>query len=239
MADFTAPWDSAFQVGVTGQGATDRGFTEPSVQESADVQSAAQNASPEQGSGPQYEAATIDEFEPGLSLSPVDQTPYQPPGVGPSMPWDATPAETVEIHGQDHGASEFFNSDVRPATGHMSTRDNTVGSFSTGIETDNYGRTILTDIDRPEHNISQVNTRDPSYSNYRLVGYEERPQFNNIAVPAPYIESAAPSAYTPDGSYPDLSPQQRFNAEMYVTPPDPAQSTPAYGTYTEPQGEFE
>lgn len=216
--DFSAPWDSAFTVAQTGEGALTIGRTYPADQESVHVPSAGQAAPPEAGEGVDF--AVHDEFGiPGLSISYIDQTPYQPPGVGPSVPWNASPAETNKIRGVDQGATRFFTHGTIPDKGTFQTRDTPVGSYSRGILYDQLGNLILTDINRPEHDQYFVVQRDNSP---HWIDYEERPLANNIAVPAPYIESLAPDQYVPNAAYPDLG---RFNfaAESYASPPDPQQ----------------
>jgi hypothetical protein len=236
MAKFDAPWDNPFVTGQTGAGAKDIGFTEPAQQQSVHVPSAAQDASPEQGSGPQYDSDYDDFGVSGVSEMPVDATPYEPPGVAPSVAWDASPDSLNAIRGVDQGAAAYFTEKGHPDTGQMTGRDTPVPSWSRGITTDSYGRLDLADIGRPEHDIYQGVGHDMSP---RWIEYEERPQFGNIAVPAPYIQSAEPSEYVPNAAYPDLSRVQNFAAEQYVTPPDPQQFIPAYASATEQQGEWE
>lgn len=235
MASFDAPWTQVFQTGQTGSGQHTIGFNEPSGQQSVAVPSAAQDAPPEQGAGPSFDA-DYDEFgTPGVSSPPVDMTPYEPPGVAPSVPWNAGPDALNDIRGVDHGATAYFKSGSVPDKGQVSIRDAPVPSWSRGITTDNYGRLDLDNIDRPEHDMYFGVGHDMSP---RWIEYEERPQFGNIAAPAPYIQPIEPDEYVPNAAYPDLS-RNAFAAEQYASPPDPMQVIPAYATVTEQQGEWE
>ena len=236
--DFSAPWDSDFAVGETGQGSLTIGRTYPDAQQSVYVPSAGQSAPPEAGEGPDY--AVHDEFGiPGLSLSYIDQTPYEPPGVGPSVPWNAPPWKTEQVRGIDHGATRYFqsgNGTRGPDKGQFQTRDTTRGSYSRSIFYDELGRLVLADIDRPEHDQYFVVQRDNSP---HWIDYSERPLLNNIATPAPYVQSEAPSQYVPNAAYPNLS---RFNfaAEAYAQPPDPQQIVYGPGgPVTEYEGDWE
>jgi hypothetical protein len=229
-----APWAGTYVVGATGQGASQIGFTEPATQSSVTVPGAAGDAPPEAGEGPLWDAGDLDFGMPGTG-GLEDSTPYEPPGVAPGVDWDAPPWVTEKARSADHGASAFFNSLPRPQTGLMRTIDRLIGSWAWGIETDNLGNTVLTDINRPEHDISQVVDRDLSN---RWIGYEERPLFLNVANPAPVVAGQNPGQATPDGTYPDLS-NRGFAAQQYVSPPDPV-VTDGTGTATyEPQGEWE
>lgn len=236
MTDYTAPWDSAFTVvGQTGQGASDRGFTEPATESSVSVSSAAQNAPPEAGEGQIWDTGEQEFGEPGITGSVMDSTPYEPPGVGPSVPWNAPPWVTEKVRDIDHGASAYFNSEIRPATGDMQARDQLTASWSRGITTDNLGNLDLTNISRPEHDMSFVVQRDNSP---HWIGYEERPIYNNLASPGPTFTSANPGNTFGDGSYPNLS-NRGFAAVQYVEPPDPAVITPDIGAGTEVEGDWE